>query len=97
MDAKTLSVLEQYLQKIATESSARHLFPQPPVLYFRPAFSRCKKCHGALHVVKTRTKTLTTLHVGSFTAHETLLHCPRCDTQRAGSIWIAWESISSSW
>ncbi len=80
MDAKTLSVLEQYLQKIATESSARHLFPQPPVLSFRPAFSRCKKCHGALHVVKTRTKTLTTLHVGSFTAHETLLHCPRCDT-----------------
>jgi uncharacterized C2H2 Zn-finger protein len=79
-DAKTLNVLEQYLEKIASESSARHLFPQRPVLPFGPALSRCKKCHAVLKVGKTRTKTVTTCHLGSFTAHETFLQCPRCHT-----------------
>lgn len=79
-DAKTLNVLAQYLEKIAAESSARHLFPQRPVLPFRPALSRCKKCHAVLKVGKTRIKTVTTRHLGSFTAHETLLQCPRCHT-----------------
>jgi hypothetical protein len=79
-DARTLNVLAQYLGKIAVESSARGLFPQPPVLPFRPAFRRCKKCHAVLKVGKTRTKAVTTRHLGSFTAHETLLHCPRCHT-----------------
>ena len=79
-DAKTLDVLEQYLEKIAAESSARFLFPQRPVLPFRPALSCCKKCHAVLKVGKTRTKTVTTRHLGSFTAHETLLQCPRCHT-----------------
>lgn len=79
-DAKTLDVLEQYLERIAAERSARFLFPQRPVLPFRPALSCCKKCHAVLQVGKTRTKTVTTRHLGSFTAHETLLQCPRCHT-----------------
>ena len=79
-DARTLNVLAQYMEKNAAESSARGFFPQPPVLPFRPAFSRCKKCHTVLKVGKTRTKAVTTRHLGSFTAHETLLHCPRCHT-----------------
>jgi uncharacterized protein with PIN domain len=59
-DARTLNVLAQYMEKNAAESSARGYFPQPPVLPFRPAFSRCKKCHTVLKVGKTRTKAVTT-------------------------------------
>ena len=73
-------MLAQYLEKIAAESSARGLFSQRPVLPFRPAFNRCKECHAVLQIGKTRTKTVTTRHLGSFTAHETLVYCPRCDT-----------------
>jgi len=73
-------VLEQYRARLAAESSARALFAQRPVLSFRPARSRCPKCHAPLKVGKTKTKTVHTLHLGSFTAHETLLQCPDCGT-----------------
>jgi hypothetical protein len=41
----------------------------------------CPKCGGTrLRVRKSRTLTVTTLDIGTFRAHETILFCPRCGT-----------------
>jgi len=77
-----LNTLRDYREQMARESSAPYLFAQRPVLPFRSAQSECPECHAALQVNKTRTKTLHTLHLGSFTAHETLLHCGDCPNPR---------------
>lgn len=60
------------------ESSAPYLFAQRPTLAFRSARTDCPECHACLKVKKTRTKTVYTLHLGGFIAHETLLQCGHC-------------------
>ena len=45
-----------------------HLLARPPVVEFRPAATRCCACGGDLKVLKTRTRTVSTLHVGPFQA-----------------------------
>jgi hypothetical protein len=47
-------------------------------LAFRSERSHCPHCRGALKVLKTRVKTVQTLHLGAFSAQETLLHCDQC-------------------
>src|SRR5580704_6214573 len=64
---------------MARESSARYLFAQQPILPFRSGRVSCPLCKGPLRVKKTRTKTVNTLHLDPFTAHETLLHCEGCE------------------
>ena len=66
---------------MAQESSAGYLFAQRPRLPFRSERIHCPDCRTSLTVHKTRTKTLHTLHLGSFTAHETLLQCSDCQNQ----------------
>lgn len=66
---------------MARECSAPYLFAQRPRLLFRSAQSDCPDCHTVLKVKKTRTKTVHTLHLGCFTAHETLLQCDHCPNQ----------------
>ena len=74
-------MLQQCREQMARESSAAYLFAQPPLLSFRPTRDHCPDCHALLQVQKTRTKTLSTLHVGRFTAREILLHCGHCQNQ----------------
>ena len=50
-------------------------------MLFRPAREDCPDCHTVLKVKKTRTKTVHTLPLGCFTAHETLLQCDHCANQ----------------
>jgi hypothetical protein len=64
------------------ESSPTVLFPQRPTVLFRPATTRCSRCRGPLRVYKTERRTLASLTLGSFTAHHTLLRCPRCPNSR---------------
>jgi len=75
---KTLLLFQSYQEKMARESSSACLFAQRPTLPFRPAQSACPDCHAPLQVYKTQSKTVQTLHLGCFTAHETLLQCARC-------------------
>lgn len=63
---------------MARESSAAYLFAQQPTLPFRPEQTHCPHCQAPLQVYKTQSKTVQTLHLGGFTAHETLLKCGRC-------------------
>lgn len=76
-----MNTLQNYREKMAGESSARYLFAQRPLLPFRSERIDCPDCQASLKVHKTRTKTLHTLPVGSFTAHETLLQCDHCENK----------------
>lgn len=78
------------MERLATESSTPYLFAKEPILNFRCARSRCPDCQAPLKVKKTRFKSVCTLHVGGFRAHETLLQCDQCSNP---SIYAA-ESLS---
>ena len=67
-----------YRQKLFRENSAASLFAERLVLAFRPAQTDCPQCQASLQVYKTQDRTVHTLHLGCFTAHETLLRCGRC-------------------
>jgi hypothetical protein len=45
---------------------------------FRPAQTDCPDCQAPLQVYKTQRRTVRTLPLGCFSAHETLLHCEHC-------------------
>ena len=69
---------QSYQEKIAQENSAAALFAEGLVLPFSPAQTRCPDCQAALQVYKTQSKRVHTLHLGCFSAHETLLSCQHC-------------------
>ena len=71
-------LLQRYREQMAQESGSAYLFAQRPTLLFRPARTDCPTCQAPLQVYKTQHRTLHTLHLGGFTAHETLLHCAHC-------------------
>jgi len=58
--------------------SSPRLFARPPAVEFRPRRTHCADCGCALKVQKTRTRTVSTLHVGRFRAREIFLTCARC-------------------
>ena len=62
------------------------LFAKPPVVVFRPSITQCSDCgtRSTLNVQKTRTRSISTLHVGRFWAREVFLNCRWCGhTQRS--------------
>jgi hypothetical protein len=75
---KVLLIFQRYRQKVAQENSAAGLFTERLVLPFRSARTDCPDCQAPLQVYKTQDRTVHTLHLGGFTAHETLLQCGRC-------------------
>ena len=54
------------------------LFTKPPVVAFRPSITQCSDCGHDLNVQKTRTRSISTLHVGRFRAREVFLTCKSC-------------------
>ena len=72
---KVLTTFQTYREKMARESSSAYLFARRPTLPFGPAQTVCPDCRAPLRVYKTQRKTLHTLHLGSFIAHQTLWHC----------------------
>ena len=51
------------------------LFSKPPLVVFRPLITQCSDCGRDLNVQKTRTRSISTLHVGRFWAREVFLTC----------------------
>ena len=74
----TLRLFHRYQEQLGHESSSAYLFAQRPSLSFGPTQQDCPDCQAPLQVYKTQCKTMHTLHLGSFTAHETLRHCGHC-------------------
>jgi hypothetical protein len=66
------------LARLTQESSAQALFSEPLTLYFDADQTHCLPCREPLQVHKTRRRSVVTLHVGHFTAHETLRVCGHC-------------------
>ncbi len=60
------------------ENCPAALCAQPPTVPFRPAQTDCPDCQAPLQVYKAQRRTLQSLSLGCFTAHETLLHCEHC-------------------
>ena len=58
--------------------SASRIFAEPPLVEFRCAMTHCPECGSGLKVQKTRTRTVSTLHVGRFRAREVFLQCGPC-------------------
>ena len=54
------------------------LFAKPPRVVFRPSIAQCSDCGRDLNVQKTRTRSISTLHVGRFRAREVFLRCKWC-------------------
>lgn len=55
------------------------LFENKPVIHFKPKIGTCPCCKEALKVYKSRQKTVYTLHLGGFTATETIVECQNQD------------------
>ncbi len=61
-----------------------NLFPSPPTVDFRPEQANCPICGARLTTRKTRTRSVSTLHLGPFQAREVFLLCNACaHTQRS--------------
>ena len=60
--------------------AASRLFAKPPLVVFRPSITQCSDCptRSTLNVQKTRTRSISTLHVGRFRAREVFLTCKSC-------------------
>lgn len=71
--------LSEHIAMMLGHVSAANLFKEPPVAEFRPSATQCAECGGNLTVQKTRTRTVSTLHVGRFLAHETFMTCKKCN------------------
>ncbi len=54
---------------------ASNLFDKPPKLYFKPEQTHCPIDNKPLHVSKTNERTIKTLGVGIFNAHQTIHYC----------------------
>ncbi len=64
-------------------TSLKNLFRSAPTIPFVPPMDRCIHCATVLQVWKTRNPTVATLAIGTFRAHETILHCPLCGRKYA--------------
>ena len=72
--------LSDYLATLLNGVAVSSLFAKPPVVVFRPSITQCSDCgtHSTLKVQKTRTRSISTLHVGRFLAREVFLTCKSC-------------------
>jgi hypothetical protein len=76
-------LLQQEIEVLSMRVSNSQLFPQTPTLKFYCHQVLCD-CGADLMTYKTRTKSLSTLHIGKFKAHETLKVCHSCRKKYPG-------------
>jgi len=67
-----------YQSGLLNAMSTPRLFAKAPTVEFRPRSTHCAECGCELKVQKTRTRTVSTLHVGRFRAREVILSCEPC-------------------
>jgi len=70
--------LTDELSRFIGHWSPAFLFPQPPTVHFGVEQERCPRCANPLKVLKTRQRSVVTLHIGKFVAAETIGICTGC-------------------
>lgn len=70
---KILNTLNNCRDRLGKENMSSVLFTERPTLHFEPEQTVCPACDARLMVRKTRVKTVATMSIGVFVAHETLL------------------------
>jgi len=71
-----IGCLSDQLNNFVGKLSPAYLFAQPPTVYFGPEQKDC--CSKPLKVLKTKRRSVVTLHIGRFTAAETIGICDGC-------------------
>ncbi len=74
--------MKSSVEKLECSLRSKSFFTEIPTIRFAPTSvgnTRKCSCGGDLHVWKTETRTVITLEIGEFTAHETLFYCGSCD------------------
>lgn len=67
------------MDRLIDTTSPKAMFPDLPTLHFGPSIDTCPDCVQRLTVAKTRTKTVATLAIGRFRAHEIMRGCKHCE------------------
>ncbi|NQU63950.1 MAG: transposase [SAR324 cluster bacterium] len=67
--------MKMFIDRATNYFSASYLFAESPIVHFRPETETCPCCEEHLKVRKSREKTVFTLHLGKFTANETITEC----------------------
>ena len=70
-----MKLLRTNINYLISGINARSLFPEKPLIHFHPEIEVCPVCDSNLKIHKTRIKTVITLDIGAFKAHETILKC----------------------
>jgi len=70
-----LKLLRANINQLISGVNACSLFPEKPLIHFYPEVEECPVCGSGLKIYKTRVKTVTTMDIGAFEAHETILEC----------------------
>jgi len=73
------------MDRLAGSVSVKRLFRRTPTIPFAPLIEHCPYCAAVLQVWKTRKPIVATLAIGTFRAHETILHCPHCGRRYASA------------
>jgi hypothetical protein len=70
--------LSEELNRLVGQLSLASLFAQPPAVPFGLEPEHCPHCAKPLKVLKTRERSVVTLHIGGFQARETIGICDGC-------------------
>ena len=71
-------MLRQFVANVVEQLCIPNLLPRAPLINFRYEAKACPSCGGPLHVLKTATRKVSTLHIGPLVAGETVMHCRKC-------------------
>ncbi len=73
--------LKQHTDHLVFSISPKVMFPDLPTIRFEPSIDTCPDCKQMLGVAKSRTKTVATLAIGMFRAHEIIRGCKKCENR----------------
>jgi len=68
-------LLRSNINQLISGVNTCSLFPEKPLIHFYPDVEKCPVCGSKLKIYKTRVKTVVTMDIGAFKAHETILEC----------------------
>ncbi len=70
-------MIRKLIDQLELDLNPSRLFPEKPFFRFRSQRTQCD-CQAHLKVQKSRTRIVSTRHIGDFDAQETILQCPDC-------------------